>query len=100
LLNVRRLMNERENWKEVMSKKDYQYLGVFSSAQMQCVFFAPDHTKLQHSPDGELHFMWHDVQLSKRKLNKDRLIEIHIGSCVKRVFTIDLLLVLVLTTRV
>jgi len=62
LLIVRRLMNERENWKEVMSKKDYQYPGIFSSAQMQYIFFAPRHAKLQQSPDHDLNFMWHNVQ--------------------------------------
>jgi len=73
-------MNEKENWRDVSSKKDYQYAGVFSTAQMQCVFYTEDCSKLQQSPNHDPHFMWNDVQLSKGKLNKDRLIEMFIGS--------------------
>lgn len=57
LLVVRKLMNEKESWKYLVSKKDYQYPGVFSSSQMQCVFYAPDYTKLQQSPDHDWLFM-------------------------------------------
>ena len=69
-----------------MSKKDYQYSGVFSSAQMQCMFYVPDYTKLQQLPKYDPHLIWHDVQLSKGKLNKDRLIEMSVGLCKEKVF--------------
>ena len=80
LLIVRKLMNEKENWKDVSCKKDYQYPGVFSTAQMQCVFYTADYTTLQQSSSHDKHFMWNDVQLSKGKLNKDRLIDMFVGS--------------------
>ena len=83
LLNVRRLMNERERI-DVQERLSVSRSIFICSNAMH--FFAPDHTKLQQSPDRDLHFVWHDAQLSKGKLNIDRLIEVHIGSCEESVY--------------
>ena len=43
---------------------------------MQFMYFTPDCSKLpQYCPENP-HFLWEDIQLSKGKLNKDRLIEV------------------------
>ena len=49
------------------------YPGFLKSEKMQFMYFTPDCSKLpQHCPENP-HFLWEDIQLSKGKLNKNRL---------------------------
>lgn len=37
---VKTLLEDKENWKHISCKDDYQYLGVFQNEQMQVVYYA------------------------------------------------------------
>ena len=45
---VKKLLESKENWKEIQDKKDYQFLGTFS---------APSHNVLWYTHPGTLHPM-------------------------------------------
>jgi len=76
---IRQMMAEKENWKMLTNKSEYQYPGVYASAQRQCVYAVNDYKTLEQSAESDPHFIWNDIQLSKGKLNKDRLLEMDIG---------------------
>ena len=46
---VKALIEDEKNWKQISSKDDYQYLGVFPKEQMQIMYYSPDCTKLARS---------------------------------------------------
>jgi len=77
---VRQLLLDRENWKIIQSKHDYQFPGVFEDEQMQAIYYTPDVFKLDEADLSNPHFMWDDIQLSKGKLNKDRLVTVEVAS--------------------
>ena len=76
---VKALIEDEKNWKQISSKDDYQYLGVFPKAQMQIMYYSPDCTKLDQNYSTDPHFLWHDIQLYKGKVNKDYSILVEIG---------------------
>lgn len=76
---VKLLLEDKENWKHISSKNDYQYLGVFPNEQMQAIYYSSDCTKLDQACSTDPHFLWHDDQLSKGKVNKDYSINVQIG---------------------
>ena len=39
---VKALLEDEENWREITSKDDYQYLGVFPNEQMQVIYYSQD----------------------------------------------------------
>ena len=54
---VRQLLVDKENWKTLASKRDYQYLGVFTEEQTQCIYYVADCTKLaQASMSDQIFF--------------------------------------------
>ena len=77
---VKTLLEDEENWKHISSKDDYQYLGVFPNEQMQVIYYSEDCTKLDQSCSTDPHFLWHDIQMSKGKVNKDYPISVEFGS--------------------
>ena len=83
---ARKLLQDQENWKQVSSKQDYHFLGSFSKLTEQQLYYIPDCNQLQQSSTSNPHFLWSDMQLSKGKLNKDRLIEVEIGNKKEKVF--------------
>ena len=68
---VNTLLEDEENWKQISSKDDYQYLGVLHKEPMQIMYYSPDCTKLNQNCSTDPHFLWHDIQLCKDKVNKD-----------------------------
>ena len=72
-------MSEKENGKTLTNKSEYQYPGVYETAQLQCVYHIDDYKTLEQSVESDPHFIWNDIQLSKGKLNKDRLLEMDVG---------------------
>ena len=76
---IRKCFLEPENWKNINSKQDYQYLGLYTHPCEQNLYFIPDITQLDQCSSDNLHFLWNDLQFSKGQLNKDRLIEVDIG---------------------
>ena len=79
LIIVRQMMTEKENWKTLTNKSEYQYSGVYTSVQLQCVYQIDDYNTLEQSAESDPHFIWNNIQLSKGKLNKDRLLEMDVG---------------------
>ena len=80
LTTVRHLLNASASWEEIRSKDDYHFPGKMKSKTMQTMFFTPDCSKLpQYCPESP-HFLWEDIQLSKGKLSKDRLVELMIDN--------------------
>ena len=79
LIIARQMMAEKENWKTLTNKSEYQYPGVYASAQLQCVYQIDNYKTLEQSAENDPHFIWNDIQLSKGKLNKDRLLEMNVG---------------------
>ena len=77
---VKTLLEDEENWKHISSKDDYQYLGVFPNEQVQVIYYSEDCTKLDQSCSTDPHFLWHDIQMSKGKVNKDYPISVEFGS--------------------
>ena len=77
---IKGCLQESENWKKIDSKEDYHFLGIQKPPCNNCnvLFYTPDCTKLEQTADNS-HFMWHDIQLSKGPLNKDRKIEVEIN---------------------
>ena len=75
---VKTLLEDEENWKHI-SKDDYQYLGVFPNEQMQVAYYCEDCTKLDQNCSTDPHFLWHDIQMSKGKVNKDYSIFVELG---------------------
>ena len=69
MITVRRMMSDKENWVLINHAKEYQYPGVFSCQQRQCVYCTPDYTQLSSSSQPDPHFLWNDIQLSKGKVN-------------------------------
>ena len=76
---VKALLEDEENWKQITSKDDYQYLGVFPNEQMQVIYYSQDCSKLDQNCSTDPHFLWHDIQMSKGKANKDYSIIVEIG---------------------
>ena len=68
---VKALLQDKENWKSISCKDDYHFPGVFKQEQMQVVYYVPDCTKLDQCCNSNPHFLWHDIQLSKGKINRD-----------------------------
>lgn len=77
---VKALLEDEENWKQIASKDDYQYLGVFPNEQMQVIYYSQDCSKLDQNCSTDPHFPWHDIQMSKGKVNKDYSISVEISS--------------------
>ena len=76
---IRKCFLEPENWKNIESKQDYQYLGMFAHECEQNLYFIPDITQLDQCSSDNPHFLWNDLQLSKGQMNKDRLIEVEMS---------------------
>jgi len=73
-------LNASASWEEIRSKDDIHFPGKMRSKTMQTMFFTPDCSKLsQYCPESP-HFLWEDIQLSKGKLSKDRLVELLIDN--------------------
>ena len=64
-----KLMADKENWREIQNKEDYQFPGVFTRKHFQAVFYTPDYTKFVAPGHTDPHFMLSDKQLSKDKMN-------------------------------
>ena len=52
---------------------------MYKTAQLQCVYHIDDYKTLEQSVESDPHFIWNDIQLSKGKINKDRLLEMDVG---------------------
>ena len=80
LTTIRQLLKDSATWEAIKSKEDYHFPGMLKSKKMQTMFFTPDCSQLPQYCQGRSHFIWEDIQLSKGKLNKDRLIEVTIDN--------------------
>ena len=69
IITIRKMMSDKENWVQINTAKEYQYPGVFSDEQKQCVYYTYNYTELSSSSEPNLHFLWNDIQLSKGKVN-------------------------------
>ena len=82
---IRKCLKDSENWKQIESKQDYQFLGTYAHPSNQNLYFIPDLTELEQRSDNP-HYLWNDIQFSKGQLNKDRKIEAEIGGKKENVY--------------
>ena len=75
-MTIKRLLLDKENWKNITDKSEYQFPGVFSSPQTQNAYYTDDCTKLPQSCALNRHFLWDNIQVSKGSWNKDREITV------------------------
>ena len=78
-MTVRKLIEDEENWRNISDKSGYQFLGSFSTPQMQRAFYVDDCRKLPQACVSSPHFLWDDIQISKRSCNKDREVMVTIA---------------------
>ena len=83
---VRKLLVDKENWKTIADKSDYQFPGTFKTPTEQHLYYIPDWKSLKQASETNHHFLWNDIQMSKGVLNKDRLIEVEIGDEKEKVY--------------
>lgn len=76
---VRKMLVDKENWKMIIEKRDYQFLGTFSKPTEQHLYYIPNWKSLNQATSSNPHFLWNDIQLSKGNLNQDREIEVEVG---------------------
>lgn len=71
---LKKLIEERENWKELSedNKENYQFPGSHDSVSGNVLYHTPDISKLPHYSDTEPHFLWSDIQLSKSSTSKNK----------------------------
>ena len=76
---IRSCLQESENWKQIKSKEDYHFPGVYGQYHYNrnLLLYTTDYTLLEQTAENQ-HFMWNDIQFSKGPLNKDRKIECEI----------------------
>ena len=68
---LRELLNSKENWRNVESKNDYLFPGIFSTVSNQHLIFVPDIDKIKPNRAAE-DLLWRDIQLSRGKMNLPR----------------------------
>lgn len=76
---LKNLLQDKENWKTITTKSDYQFPGVFDSPLQPTLMYTPDCKSLAQSCQSNPHFIWDDIQLSKGTW-RDRDIKLAIES--------------------
>ena len=69
LPQIERLITEKENWHEISDEEEYHFPGYF--IRQEKVAFCPDISHIKQAAEGDKHFLFHDVQLSKGPRNRD-----------------------------
>ena len=72
---VKKLLESKENWKVIVDKENYQFLGTFLFPTQNILWYVEDITKLPHYTASNPDFLWSDVQFSKNSSTK-QLIEV------------------------
>ena len=56
------------NWRNITAenKEQYQYPGWHASHSSNVLYYAPNITTLPHDNESDKHFIWSDIQLSKK----------------------------------
>lgn len=80
LTTVRCLLKDSSKWEPIRTKEEYHFPGLLGSKRIQTMYFTTDCSKLPQYCEQSSHFIWDDIQLSKGKLNKDRLIEVMVDN--------------------
>ena len=75
---VKVLLESDANWKEIMDKANYHFLGVFSEPSSNFVWYTKDVTQLPHYTSEDPDSLWSDIQFSKRSSTK-QIVEFNIG---------------------
>ena len=83
---VRMLMKCHDNWREIITKEQYQFPGVSVNGQSSMLLYSKDVSKLPQYVVSKPHFLWDDIQLSKGKLNPDRMVTMNINGIDEEVF--------------
>ena len=83
---VKMLMKSHDNWQEIITKEQYQFPGVSVSGQSSMLLYSKDVSKLPQYVASKPHFLWDDIQLSKGKLNPDRMVTMNINGIDEEVF--------------
>ena len=86
LFTIRNLLNDKENWQDITSKKQYQFPGVTTEATSNKLLFSKDISKLPQYVAAKPHFLWDDIQLSKGKLSSDRCVTTEIDGIEESIF--------------
>ena len=79
---VKMLIKSHDNWQEIITKEQYQFPGVSVSGQSNMLLYSKDVSKLRQYVASKPHFLWDDIQLSKGKLNPDRMVTMNINGIV------------------
>ena len=83
---VKMLMKSHDNWQEIITIEQYQFPGVSVSGQSSMLLYSKDVSKLPQYVASKPHFLWDDIQLSKGKLNPDRMVTMNINGIDEEVF--------------
>ena len=75
---VKHLMQSKENWKAIITKENYHFLGTFTTPCQNFLWYTEDVTQLPHFTPDDPDFLWNDVQFSKGSSTK-QLVKIDIG---------------------
>ena len=67
---VKKLLESKENWKEIIDKENYQFFGTFSFPSQNMLWYVEDISKLPHYTASDPDFLWSDVQFSKNSSTK------------------------------
>ena len=82
---VKKLLESKENWKEIQDKKDYQFLGTFSAPSHNVLWYTQDVTTLAHYTPCDPDFLWSDIQFSKNSSTKQS-IEVDVGQGLEKMW--------------
>ena len=83
---VKILIKSHDNWQEIITKEQYQFPGVAVSGQSNILLYSKVVSKLPQYVASKPHFLWDDIQLSKGKLNPDRMVTMNINGIDKEIF--------------
>lgn len=69
---LKELLMKKENWRNITAenKEQYQYTGWHGSHSSNVLYYTPDITTLPHYNESDQHFIWSDIQLSKKSTSK------------------------------
>ena len=79
-------MKSYDNWQEIITKEQHQFPGVSVSGQSNMLLYSKDVSKLPQYVASKPHFLWNDIQLSKDKLNPDRMVTMNINGIDEEIF--------------
>ena len=72
---LKELLTKKENWRNLTAenKEQYQYPRWHTSHSSNVLYYTPDITTLPHYNESNQHFMWCDIQLSKKSTSKSTM---------------------------